>query len=395
MIGALAALLYTLPRLVRDVADPALIAICTYFTCSFLSFFLGLDFIWPHIADLFGYKNTTTILIHCIIVVLTAAQLIVLMHWSHPPEAARTKSYKIIGVFGPLLISLIALFAFALPDKRRTAETASLLNLDNPRYAAYLYAYVSVVAIGQIITMRVSIRYAGIAARAWLRRGMWIVAAGAGFILVYCIMRYVEIAGVQAGADMEPWDPLQWLAGDTGSLLELMGWTIPGWGPSLSAARRSIGEFRAYYRLYPLWFALYQANPTIAKEPRPGLAGKLPSRGLNMRLYRRVIEILDGQLALRPFVHPDDADAARERASAAGLDGAAFQAAVEAFQLRAALRAKADGRPASAPADVVPAAPGDDLPSQIRWLTLLADAFARSASGIDAQTLASTRGRRG
>ncbi|MFC6930591.1 MAB_1171c family putative transporter [Actinomadura yumaensis] len=267
MIGALMALLYTLPRLVRHPTEVAVVAVCVYFASSFLSFFLGLDFVWPSIADLFGYRNITTILIHCTVVVLTAAQQVVLINWSYPLDVARTKARKRVASFGAMLILLVAMFVFALPPRRHDAETASLLNMENSRYVTYLCVYIGVVAVGQIITMRLSVHYAGIVGRAWLRRGMWIVVTGAGFILVYCAMRYVEIIGVQSGADMTRWDPLQWLAGDVGSLLELVGWTIPGWGPWLSHVHRWTGDYRAYRQLYPLWTALYEAAPMIAKEP--------------------------------------------------------------------------------------------------------------------------------
>ncbi|MFC6881479.1 MULTISPECIES: MAB_1171c family putative transporter [Actinomadura] len=377
MIGALMALLYTLPRLVRHPTEVAVVAVCVYFASSFLSFFLGLDFVWPSIADLFGYRNITTILIHCTVVVLTAAQQVVLINWSYPLDVARTKARKRVASFGAMLILLVAMFVFALPPRRHDAETASLLNMENSRYVTYLCVYIGVVAVGQIITMRLSVHYAGIVGRAWLRRGMWIVVTGAGFILVYCAMRYVEIIGVQSGADMTRWDPLQWLAGDVGSLLELVGWTIPGWGPWLSHVHRWTGDYRAYRQLYPLWTALYEAAPMIAKEP-PGsrLASLLPPRDLEHRLYRRVIEILDGQLALRPYLHPGDVEDARRRARESGLEEKRCQAIAEAFQLCAALRAKADGLAAAAPADTLFATPGD-LPDQVQWLTMVAEEFGR------------------
>ncbi|WP_242911363.1 MAB_1171c family putative transporter [Actinomadura terrae] len=390
MIGAFLALLYTLPRLARHFTDAAVVAVSVYFACSFLSFFLGLDFVWPHLADLFGFRNITTIMIHCIVVVLTAAQQVVLVHWSYPPKLAGAKARKRVLAFGMMIIILIAMFVFALPSRRHDAETASLLNMQNPRYCAYLYLYLGVIAVGQIITMRLSVHYAGIAPRAWLRRGMWIVAAGSCFILVYCAVRYMEIIGVQSGADMERLDAVQWFAGDVGSLLELVGWTIPGWGPWLSRARRWGADYRAYRRLHPLWAVLCETSPMIVKAPqRSRLADHLPPRDPEHRLYRRVIEILDGQLALRPYLHSGDAEEAQRQARESGFHEEACQATAVALQLHAALRAKAEGQASPDPSVTFSSAPGDDLRDQVRWLTMVAEAFTRTRP---ARTTASASG---
>jgi hypothetical protein len=88
MVGAFAAFCFKLPALRRNWNDPALMALLVYFLCSALSFFLGLDAIWPFIARAFGYANITTILIHAIIVVLTLAQQVVLVYCSYQPDDA-------------------------------------------------------------------------------------------------------------------------------------------------------------------------------------------------------------------------------------------------------------------------------------------------------------------
>ncbi|WP_404828636.1 MAB_1171c family putative transporter [Spongiactinospora rosea] len=382
MVGALIALLYTLPRLVHSSINVATIAILVYFACSFLSFFLGLEFVWPHLARLFGYNNITTILIHCIVVILTAAQQVVLIYWLYAPSLARGKALRRVACFGAALVSLIALFLLALPTRRYDAETASLLNMQNPRYAAYLCAYIAVVAVGQIVTIRMSIRFSGIARRSWLRRGMRIVAVGAAFILLYCAARYLEVIGVQHGADMARWDQLQWLVGDLGSLLELVGWTIPRWGPRLSHIHHWMADYRAYCRLYPLWAVLYKATPSIAKEPPYSPAGSLrPRRDIEYHLYRRVIEIQDGRLALRPFLHQHEAKEAQRQARDSGLEGEALQVAIEALQLRAALYSRARQSMAPGPISTAAMTPEGNLREQVRWLTMVSQAYVRTRRG--------------
>jgi hypothetical protein len=277
-----------------------------------------------------------------------------------------------------LLAVLIGMFIWATPTRRQGAETASLLNMQNPRYAIYLSFYITVVAAGQAITMYLSFRYAKIVGRRWTRRGLLIVGTGAGAILVYCAMRYVEIVGVRLGADMSPWDPIQWVAGDAGSLLELVGWTIPAWGPALSMRRRWIRDYRAYQRLRPLWAALHQATPTIAAGRRPSrLADLLLMRDLEHRLYRRVIEIRDGQLAVRPYLSPADVEAANRYAATSGLTGERLCAVTEAYLLHTALRSKNNQAAVSAEPATFSDVHGDNLTGEVEWLTSVADAFVR------------------
>lgn len=377
MIGGFAAFFYRLPALLRDRTDPALLALCIYFLCSAMSFLLGLDAVWPYVANLFGYENVTTIIIHAIVIILTAAQQVVLVYWTWPPDQARPRARRRLIAFGSLLVILVFLFFLALPSRRHGAETASLLNVSNPDYALYLCCYTTVVAAGQVETVRLSLRYVKMVRRSWLQIGMLIVTVGAFLILIYCGMRDAEVIGVHAGFDMAPWDPIQWSAGDVGSLFELIGWTLPGWGPRLPAAGRWVRDYRTYRRLRPLWAALYKAVPTIALDPpRTRLGDLFPLRDLDHRLYRRVIEIRDAQLALRPYTDPAAAEAARERAQAAGLVGDRQRAMVEASLISSALYAKAHELPVPGGSPITPTSEDDDIRAEISWLAQVANAFA-------------------
>src|SRR5581483_7346281 len=115
------------------------------------------------------------------------------------------------------------------------------------------------------------------------------------------------------------------------SALTLVGWTLPGWGPRVAAAGRWVTAYRRHRRLYPLWSALHRAVPSIALAPaRSALADRLAGRQLEFRLYRRVIEIRDGQLALRAHAAPETVAEALREGSRAGLSGDALSAHAEA-----------------------------------------------------------------
>jgi hypothetical protein len=381
-IIALAAFLY---RVVTwpSRADPSVGALCVYFFGSFFSFAVGLDAISPYIANLVGYHNVTIILSHGAVIVLTAAQLVVLIYWVSPAEVAKRLARRTVVVFGIVLAVLVTVFLLTFPMERHgTSATSSLLNMRNTSFAGYLIAVTLVIAVGQIITLRVSLALGRITATPWLRRSMRAVAAGAVLILVYSAMRIAEVLCVQAGVDISAWNPLQWLAGDLGSLLELLGWTAPGWGPVLSRVARWVGNYRRYHQLRPLWMALHRATPDIAlAQPRSWLA-ELLFLDLNYRLYRRVIEILDGQRALRPYVDRRTYDAIRRSTLTSGTDPA--QPLVEALWLHVALRAKAREHPALAePAEPVVVSHPDDLAGETDRLAAVAKAFRRSAALAD------------
>ncbi|MFD0573204.1 DUF6545 domain-containing protein [Kitasatospora gansuensis] len=71
-----------------------------------------------------------------------------------------------------------------------------------------------------------------------------------------------------------------------------------------AAPVRWVRAWTAYWRIGPLWTALHRAVPEIAlSTPTTRLRPAFP-RGAEFALYRRIIEIHDGLLALRPYVHP-------------------------------------------------------------------------------------------
>lgn len=377
---ALAAFLYRLITVPGRRVDPALAALTVYFFGSFFSFIIGLDPVAPFAARLLGYRNIAVILSHGAVLLLTAAQLVVLRYWARPPAQAKREARRVVAGYAVATIALVTMFMALLPLERQSdSENLSLLNMGNDAYASYLVIYTIVIGVGQVVTLRASWAFARLTTGPWLRFSMRTVAVGAVLILGYCGMRILQVICVQTGVDISAWNPVQWLAGDIGSLLELVGWTAPGWGPAVTRAGRWLGDYQRYQRLRPLWVAMHLATPDIAlDQPRSRLVELLTLRDLDYRLYRRVIEILDGQRALRPYVDARVDEAIRERVAAAGTE--AGEPLVEALWLRAALRAKAeDHRVRSGPGVSVTARHPEDLAGEIDRLVAVAGEFQRSA----------------
>jgi hypothetical protein len=134
---------------------------------------------------------------------------------------------------------------------------------------------------------------------------------------------------------------------------------------------RHLVAHRAYQRLNPLWQAYFEAEPAIALDypTEPDKVGKPSIRDVEIKLYRRVIEIRDGMLAVRSFATPGTRELALQEAHEAGLKNPDLVG--EAAWLELARRAKLRG---GAPhEDSMPATSGGkDLPSEIRVLTEIA-----------------------
>ncbi|MBW5486477.1 MAB_1171c family putative transporter [Streptomyces bambusae] len=379
----LAAFAYRLPDLVRRRHDVALWALCTYFLCSGISFLVDLDLLRLHISAFFGLPNITSLITQVAVVVLTAAQQVVLVYWSSPPAEAPGMARRRVAFFGAALCVLVAAsLAVGPATKSETATSTILLSIQDGRYALYMSFYLLICAVGQFETVRLSLRFTRVANRQWLAFGMRTVTVGASMILVYCVTRGIQIAGTRLHFDAAALDPVQWTCGSVGALLQIVGWTIPAWGIRITRARGWIDSYRSYLRLRPLWYALHRASPDIALDPpRSWPRDLLPTRDPHYRLYRRVIEIRDGQLMLRSCLSLDDfvrearsLDLPEDPASPLG----------EALQVRAALSRRpeaeadeaggADG--AAADGDGLPARPEyEDFREEVAWLTEVAASF--------------------
>lgn len=126
-----------------------------------------------------------------------------------------------------------------------------------------------------------------------------------------------------------------------------------------------------------LWETLHEALPDIALATPGHPPSSSPPGETSERLYRRVIAIRDGLLALQPYRDPADTREHRDQADAAGLTDRRRAAAIEAADIRAALhRRQHDMPPRGYSAEGNAATHHDDLTSELRWLTQVSDALA-------------------
>ncbi len=140
--------------------------------------------------------------------------------------------------------------------------------------------------------------------------------------------------------------------------------------PSLSEPRKQ----RSYRRLRPLWQAIHAAVPEIVLPPGPSADPRV-----GYRLYRRVIEIRDGQLALRPYTDPQAVARAESQARRAGVTGADLEATIEAALLATAISARESGLPRhDDPDHLPPMRSGEHLADEVSWLIRVSQIFVKS-----------------
>lgn len=132
----------------------------------------------------------------------------------------------------------------------------------------------------------------------------------------------------------------------------------------------------AYWRLYPLWNLLRQAVPEIELPLEPGMRWNI-----RYRLHRRVIEIRDAQLVLRPYSVTAIAKLAAAVARESGLSPDRAAAVTEAAIIISALRFRPCGsvcRHNRIPADHVGPVPGNDIRAEAARLIQVCRAIRRS-----------------
>ncbi|WP_405754125.1 hypothetical protein OG232_30190 [Streptomyces sp. NBC_01411] len=375
-------LLYKLRDVRAHRTDPALLALLIAFSCKAASFALSTPWVSEAVDSRTGTPNLGALGIHLFGgVASSAAILIAIAYWVYPAQEARRKALWRLLSSALCATVMVAMWFVAGSGAQGRATHYLLQQAHRPPVALYLLVYVTAFGSGMVEIIRLCRRFGRVAGRQWLRRGLYATGIGAGAYLIYCIHRATAVLAVQFGLDPLRWELLTPLANGMGILFLSVGLTMPSWGPTASETHRRISNFISYQRLQPLWRALSTAHPHIVLEPQQSapLVRMMPGN-ISYRLYREVIEIQDGLLALRPYMDPAIATSARKTALLAGLSGRALRAAVQATVLSQALRAKSGDPGLRVPEVPAPGGPSlrksGDYATEVTWLLSVARAFS-------------------
>jgi hypothetical protein len=335
-----------------------------------------------------GIPNLARLLGHGFMLVVAWAGLAFVAHLTVRPQEASRRSARVAWWFAAGFVLLAVLFALApidVDDVRfagRYAGTAWVLE--------YWVVYAGCLTPAFAVVARESWRFARITSDLVLSLGLRLIAAGAVCALTYHVHKGLYFASVRFGLGYPVVPALDKYLPLAANVLVFVGSTVRWWAPrvGLSALVAWIGRYRTYLGLRPLWLGLYEASPHIALEPpRSALADLLPG-DLGLRLYRRVIEIRDGRIALRPYLDPEVAASARRNAARVGLSGQELDAFVEATVLADALRARSQGVRTPAPDAPVGVPGGGDMGSDTAFLTDVARAYRRVSRPNNVERLA-------
>lgn len=371
---------YKLPSLRRSRHDPArrlfwltLLAIALTLSILLPPTYLGLD-------RLAGVPNLARLVGDGLGMLAAWAAQACLFHLNYPPGAARTRT-RVLGLaLAGTLLFMAGCLARA-PIHEEALDFAGRYG-QLPSILAYRLAFLGFLALGMGNSARLYWRYAMIVTGPALRLGFRLSAIAAALGLVFVANEVLRVVATP----FSPSDPVP----DAGAVSQvliaaciavgLIGATVPRWGPRIGIPSLVAwgGRYRSLRRLYPLWLALYHAKPQIALQPPPGrLADMLRVWDVDWRLYRRVVEIRDGRLLVRPLMDRRAAAMARDFALAAGLAEPEVRAVIEATELATALRRP---HPTAVAVKPPPAeiSGGTDLPSEVAALERVARHYRRS-----------------
>jgi hypothetical protein len=372
-----AALVYKLWDLRRVPGSQSLRLVCATFTCLAVTATLASPSTYVAFDRLVGVPNLAELIMNaCGMGFVLAVQRLLLL-WAYPPQRARRRFRRWQALYVLALLAQVVLFVLAPVGEEAPWFIA--------RYADTPFAgeFMVMIDVCLILTLtdiaRLCWRYASAAGRRFLRLGLHSTGIGAIGGIVYFSLEALYVVARSARVSVFSGDLLAQLFAVFGlgcGLFIAGGLTIPAWGPRLARATAWIGKYRAYRRLHPLWLALYQASPSIALDAPTTLKDPLWINDLDYRLVRRVVEIRDGRLALRPYFSHVVAQHARRTAEHAGMYGVALRAAIEAATIADAIRAKREHTEPTDPCSL-DAHGGADLAGEAAWLGYVARALTR------------------
>ncbi|MFI9724569.1 MAB_1171c family putative transporter [Streptomyces sp. NPDC052396] len=371
------ALGYKVRDLRRDSGNSALRALCLARLCTALAYVWITPCLYVRIDRLLGIANLGTLLSNGCIVFSALATQLMLLGWFNDPAGVRRKAPWVWAVFGTAVVAMILIFLGAPLPGEHPVDFEVYFAKD--QYAdAYMAVYLATYGLNLVNTARLTWLPSRAISHPWLRRSLRLTALGSVFITGYLLGKTLGVIGRWCG--MSCFDAAAIVGApvcaNLGSLVLVVGGTFPGWGQRLMTRAR---QYRSLRRLYPLWFALCQATPGIALFPRRSPRPPVFVPALETRLYRLIIEIRDGQRALRPYVNAEQLGAVAREAQSAGMDGEELQVTLEAAAIRLGIREKSRGvQNAESVAGGTASSSTTDLASELSWLERVAHAFASS-----------------
>jgi hypothetical protein len=382
-------------RIPAMVKQPARLATWMLYLLFALIFTTGWEVVWDRLDGWTGLPESNTLITMCLVVCYSACALVLLQLWSYTPDRARRRSRVTACAAVVVLILMVSLFLRS-DTVHHHQQSFTAWYGGSVEYEAYLLIYLMTYTAAEVEVIRLCRRYATVTTRSWLRTGLITTTVGAAIGLLYALTRLADIAAAHAGVDISRLEDVAEVGAGLGALLVMIGLTLHWWGPRISAIVRKSRRLIAYARLRPLWACFYALDPSIAfdDQRRTGSvrilgrvqAAKRVLKDTEYHVGRRIVEIFDGILTLRPYQDPDFALRVRTHYDVHGLIGDDLDAAVTAASIHAALDAREAAprreQPPSPAARKVPA----DFDAELAWLLKVTKHFSKQPADLDEHT---------
>jgi hypothetical protein len=359
---------------------------------------LDLPQVGSRLDHVLGVPNAADLTQHVLaIIAATLARYCTVSIFGSWGQRGRPSTARLTALPAAAIVAMVALFA-ASPARSHPIDAARYTDFPmqfapNPAVLAYWLVFTAYLGATFAVFSRLAWRYGRAAGCTRVGSGLLLLAGGMGAGLGY--LAYASAVVVARAAGVQGWfittAPVV-IQALFGTLLVLVaaGCVLPA-APHCPVIRRVV-LYWSLRRLYPLWDGLCQAVPGIALDPVPAWADRLNPRDLRMRLYRRVIEIRDGYLALGPVDAPGIDDTVRAAAGRRPLRPADHAMIVAATRLELSRRAALRGEALNAAGD--PEAcrafqAGTDLDSEVRLLRTVAahrTTISQAAERIERET---------
>ncbi|WP_406205671.1 hypothetical protein OH807_31310 [Kitasatospora sp. NBC_01560] len=308
---------------------------------------------------------------------VAAAGALAMMAYSTRPAATARRAVRRQTALTAVTVLLgVALFLAASPVRHGAEVRADAAG--RPVLAAYVTLFALHTAWCLAVFGFLIGRCARCLPRGVLRLGLRLMALSALAGLLWTADTLHDLANILAtGHENGAESRVSGLAGAVCVTLGFAGATASGWADWAGRVR----AWHDHRRLGPLWSALRTALPAIELAAQARLFGDTGGprrRDIRFALYRRIIEIRDGQLSLRPHLHPEVRHWVAEVVGPAGAEELA--AVVEAAAIAAALEAaRAGHRFAGHPGEgCVPHPVAAGIHEEAAWLVRVAAAYTAS-----------------
>ncbi|MER5299685.1 MAB_1171c family putative transporter [Streptomyces lasiicapitis] len=353
----------------RHTRSPLYASVCGVLLLSGLLYGCSNPDVVGFLNDITGVPNFAAPLVYGLLTAVSALVLTLLIYWrGGPRDQARRTAQWWLAIYGLIILAEIIMFILgdASVERRVDLDTYyARTPFIREMILLYLLAHTSAAIMAAGLCWR---WVAEVKDPPWLRRGLRVLICG--FFLNLCLdaSKLTAIGARWAGTD---WDFLNTKVAVALEGLCLIvtstGFVLPLVGPRGKDFYTAVTAYRA---LHPLWRTLHRATPAIARDL------PLPWWNIELHLMRRIAEIHDGRLALRPFRDPRVAAFASARAQTAGLTGDDTAAVMEAAVLAAAAHSKAARTQPRVPAGGTP--DGDDSPLRREALVRVSRMLRRS-----------------